>query len=226
MTRQNLIIETSPYRSSGWATIVSGIIGILGIGFIIGYLISRSESGDTWILMNRLHDGADAIQFLLLIPFVNGVHRLLQQKNYQTKHTTKIIGVSACIATSLSLLLIFPKLVSEIFYMIPQGIFGWWLILINLNKSKFISKSLRIFGGIVGIGLLLAGIFPIGFALFVSMDALRIPAAPQREFPQTAANGILHLIFFIGSVTGVLTLPFWSILGGIKLLKEKPAANN
>lgn len=220
MAPKDLIQENFSYRSAGWAAIASGIMGILGYAFIVGYLISRSESGDTWILMNRLHDGADAIQFLLMIPFVNEVYKLLQQKNYQTKNTTKIIGVGSCIAASLSLLLIFPKVVSEIFYMIPQGIFGWWLIIINLNKSTFISKGLKIFGVIVGIGLLLAGIFPIGFAMFVSMDALRIPAAPQKEFPQTAANGILHLIFFIGSVTGVLTLPFWSIFSGREFLKK------
>ncbi len=104
-------------------------------------------------------------------------------------------------------------------YAILSGIMG--IIAINWHRNTFISNALRIFGIIVGVGLLLIGIFPLGFAIFISMDALRIPAAPMREFPQTMANNILHLIFFIGSFTGILTLPFWTLLLGKALLKQK-----
>ncbi|MEP7232072.1 MAG: hypothetical protein ABI691_17550 [Ginsengibacter sp.] len=208
-------------KKIGWYAIISGLLGLIGYGFIIAFLISRSENNNAFILMNRLHDIACAFQFLLLVPVVSGVHKLLKQTNYDSNQRILFIGIIAASATALCLLLIFPKLVSEIFYMIPQGIFGVWLIAFNWSNYKFISKGLRIFGIIVGIGLVVAGSFPIGFGIFVSMDALRMPAAPIREFPQTSVNNILHILFFIGSFTGVLTLPFWTIFFGKALLGKR-----
>lgn len=207
-------------KNIGWYAITSGALGLIGYGFIIAFLISRSENNNAFILMNRLHDIACAFQFLLLVPVVSGVHKLLQS-NYDSNQVMFFTGTIAASVTALCLVLIFPKLVSEIFYMIPQGIFGVWLIAFNWSNYKFISKALRIFGIIVGIGLIIAGTFPIGFGIFVSMDALRIPAAPIREFPQTPVNNILHILLFIGSFTGVLTLPFWTISFGKALLRKR-----
>src|SRR5262249_37168397 len=158
--------------------------------------------------------------FLFLIPVISGVRNLLRQNNPNSNYTLFIIGIIAALTTSLCLLLIFPKFVSDIFYMIPQGAFGIWLIGINWRMHKFISTGLRISGIIVGIGLLLAGIFPLGFAFLVSMDSLRIPAAPIREYPQTYANNILHILLFVGSFMGILTLPFWELFFGSALLRK------
>ena len=198
----------------------SGLMGILGYGFLIGYLVSRSDSGDTWILMNRLHDIACTFQFLFLIPVISGVYSIMRPNSPYSKKMTFIIGIVAAFMTSLCLILIFVKLVSEIMYMVPQGLVGISLIGINLQRGGLISLGLRIFGVIVGAGLLLTGIFPLSFAFLVSMDALRIPAAPMREFPQTSANNFLHILLVIGSFLGVITLPFWTILLGKALLKS------
>lgn len=207
-------------KNPGAYAILSGLMGIAGFGFLFGYIISRSGNTDTWILMNRLHDVARAFQFLLLVPVVSGMHYLLRENNRSTKPITLIIGIAAALATSLCLLLIFAKFVSDIFYMIPQGLFGIWMIVINWRRNKFISNALRIFGIIVGIGLLITGLFPTGFALFISMDAVRIPAVPMKEFPQTQANNILHILLFAGFFTGVLMLPPWTMILGKTLLKK------
>jgi len=207
-------------KNPGVYAFLSGLMGIAGYGFLFGYLISRSENTDTWILMNRLHDAACASQFLLLVPVVFAMHFLLRKNNFKTKQITLIIGIASALATSLCLLLIFPKVVSDIFYMIPQGLFGIWIIAINWRRNKFISNALRIFGIIVGIGLLITGLFPTGFALFISIDAVRIPAVPMKEFPQTQANNILHIFLFAGFFTGVLTLPPWTMMLGKALIKK------
>jgi hypothetical protein len=170
--------------------------------------------------MSRLHDIACAFQFLLLIPVFSGAYSLLRPNSPYSSKMTFFIGIVAALMTSLCLMLIFVKVVSEILYMIPQGLLGISLIGINLRKYELISLGLRIFGIIVGIGLLLTGIFPLGFAFLVNMDALRIPAAPMREYPQTHANNFLHILLFIGSFLGVITLPFWTILLGKALLKS------
>jgi hypothetical protein len=213
------MMQNAACRRTALIALLSGLIGIIGYGFLIGFLVSRSENGDTWLLMSRLHDVACAFQFLLLIPVISGVYKLLRQNDPQAKRMIFIIGAVAALTTSICLLLVFSRLVSEILYMIPQGIFGTSLIVINLQKYEFISLGLRIFGVIVGIGLLLTGVFPFGFAFLVSMDVLRIPAAPMREYPQTNANNLLHILLVIGSFMGVITLPFWTILLGKYLLK-------
>jgi hypothetical protein len=41
----------------------------------------------------------------------------------------------------------------------------------------------------------------------------------MREYPQTNANNLLHILLVIGSFMGVITLPFWTILLGKYLLK-------
>jgi hypothetical protein len=78
---------------------------------------------------------------------------------------------------------------------------------------------------IVGFGLALVGIFPLGYAIFIDKIILQIPAAPDEEVAKiptdTNANIILHQILNIGTVLGVLTLPIWTIIVGIRLSREK-----
>jgi hypothetical protein len=108
--------------------------------------------------------------------------------------------------------------------MLPQGIFGVWLIFICLRMKGILFKGLRWFGIVVGIGLTLVGIFFVGYTIFVSIIPLRIPAASieeASEIPITQANIYLHYFLDIGTLLGVLTLPFWTILLGRRLLREK-----
>ncbi|MDX2046629.1 MAG: hypothetical protein SFU87_07565 [Chitinophagaceae bacterium] len=113
---------------------------------------------------------------------------------------------------------------SDEYYMIPQGMFGVWLIVINWQLTGILSRGIRWFGIIVGLGLALVGIFNIGYAILVDPIGLRIPAAPIKELEipvETTANIILHNILIIGSFMGVLTLPIWTIILGRKLLRVK-----
>lgn len=77
---------------------------------------------------------------------------------------------------------------------------------------------------VVGFGLTFVGLFFVGYIIFVSTIPLRIPPATFEEnskIPITTANTILHYFLDIGSLLGVLALPLWSILIGLKLFLEK-----
>jgi hypothetical protein len=110
-------------------------------------------------------------------------------------------------------------------YMLPQGLFGAWLIVANVRLYGFLPQWLRCFGMVVGFGLVMVGtVFP-GLAVFVYPKMLKIPAVPvdNEVFQNTEMNQILHMILAIGSLLGVVTLPIWSLLTGAKILsKEQP----
>jgi hypothetical protein len=76
---------------------------------------------------------------------------------------------------------------------------------------------------VVGLGLALVGIAWGGMAAFVYPSMLAIPAVPLENVVEqnTVANNISHHILYVGSYMGVATLPIWTILTGLKLLREK-----
>ncbi|MFT3750054.1 MAG: hypothetical protein QM768_17185 [Agriterribacter sp.] len=215
--------ENPSYRSAGWSAIASGIIGIFVIVFLVAYLVYRNENLDQGLLFQRLHDGGLTFQFLLFIPVAISFYKLSQQKNSFLSRSFLNTGITIILLTALFALLIFPKILSDGFYTFPQGIFGVWLIVVNLKLAGIFSRGLRWSGIVVGFGLMLVGMFFVLYAIFVSTIQLRIPAAPLDEVinvPVTSANVFLHYFIDIGSLLGVLTLPFWTIIIGYKLLRQ------
>lgn len=215
--------ENPSYRSAGWSAIASGIIGIFVIVFLVAYLVYRNENLDQGLLFQRLHDGGLAFQFLLFIPVAISSYKLSQQKNSRVSRSFLNTGITIILLTALFTLLIFPKILSDGFYTFPQGLFGIWLIVVNWKLAGIFSRGLRWFGIVVGFGLMLVGMFFVLYAIFVSTIQLRIPAAPLDEVinvPVTSANVFLHYFIDIGSLLGVLTLPFWTIIIGYKLLRQ------
>ncbi|HEY4323913.1 MAG TPA: hypothetical protein VGN20_07995 [Mucilaginibacter sp.] len=97
-------------------------------------------------------------------------------------------------------------------------------MIVNWRLYGLLARGLRWFGIIVGFGLALVGVFFLGYAIFVDTVMLRIPAAPEADYPvnYTPANLLLHQVVLVGTIMGVLTLPFWTILVGRSMLKESP----
>lgn len=208
------------YRSAGLYAIVSGIIGAFAFGFLITYLIVREKNFALSIYIVRFHDVGAMLQFLFLIPVVKGLYRLLKKQHLAVTQGTLVIGIGSLLFTALFLLLTTPKVIADVLYLFPQGIFGAWLIFFNWHMKGILSKGLRWFGMIVGVGLTLAGIFPVGYAIFVDTIILQIPAASDeavQKIPDTTANMILHQMVAVGTLLGVVTLPIWTILLGRKL---------
>jgi hypothetical protein len=223
MTTQTSAATVPSCRTAGWAAIASGAIGILAVGSLITYLMLRNPSPDTGILMLRFHDAGVILQFLLVIPVAFGLQKLSRQRSPSLSQATLATGIGSLVTVVLFLLLVFPKIVADTLYMFPQGVFGVWLIVVNWRLSGLLPAWLRWLGMVVGFGLLLVGTFPLGYAIFVDPILLQIPAVDPADSPappMNLANTLLHQLLWIGSLMGVLTLPFWTMLLGGRLLRE------
>lgn len=224
MTSQTFTTTASPYRTAGRAAIISGAIGIVAYGSLIGYLINRNQIPSLGNLMIRAHDVGVILQFLLLIPVASGVYKLSQTQSQGVSRVMLDIGIGAISFTVLFLLLGSLKVIADVLYMFPQGVFGVWVMLVCWRMTGIISLSLRWFGIVVGLGLALVGIFPLGYGVFVDPIILQIPAASDEAVQKipfdTAANQILHQILWVGSFMGVATLPVWTLLLGRRLLRK------
>ena len=211
------------YRTAGRAAIASGVIGILGIGSLLGYLTTFGQDAQNVVVLQKLHDAFLILQLVFLIPVVIAFCKIMHGHSSYMLKTLLNFGIGALCFTILFLLLALPKILKDFLFMFPQGVFGVWLIIACWRLKGLIPQWIRWFGIIVGLGLTLVGIFPLGYALFVDKIILHIPA-PSDEMMEkipsdTPANIFLHQILWIGSLMGMLTLPIWTILIGIRLLR-------
>lgn len=212
------------YSSAGRAAIVSGVIGILAIGSLLGYLTTFGQDAQNAVVLQKFHDVFLILQLVFLIPVVIAFCKLISHHSSYISKAMLNFGVGAICFTILFLLLALPKILKDFLFMFPQGVFGVWLIIACWRLKGLIPQWIRWFGIIVGLGLTLVGIFPLGFALFVDKIILQIPAPSDEvmeKIPETPANIFLHQILWIGSLMGMLTLPIWTITIGIKLLRIK-----
>ena len=109
--------------------------------------------------------------------------------------------------------------------MFPQGVFGVWLIVVSWRMQGLLPRGLRWFGMIVGFGLALVGTFPSGMAIFVPWYTFGEPPAIPAVKPEVSAgvnlaDNIFHQFLWIGTLLGVITLPLYTILLGIKFLRK------
>lgn len=214
----------SSYRSAGRAAIASGVIGIVAYVFLIGFLATRSQDAQNGAIPIRVHDCCVVLQFIFLVPVAIALFKLIQEQSPNISRAMLNLGVGALCFTILFLLLIFPKILADTLYMFPQGIFGVWLIIACWRLRGIIPQWLRWLGIIVGFGLTLVGLFPLGYAIFVDHVILNIPAPSDEvmeKIPsETPANIVIHQFLWIGSFLGVLILPVWTILLGLRLLRK------
>lgn len=215
-------------RRAAKAAILSGTLGIAAFGLLMDAVFTRVS----WIPPARIyilfgaHDIGVALQFLLLIPVLYGLRALLRQSGQQLNKAIFATGVGATILVILLVLLgIGQKVVSNGLYMLPQGMFGIWLMLINWRLSGWLPGWLRWLGGIVGLGLVLVGVSFVGLC-FIYPSALAIPAARQEDIKEvnSAANTFVHQLLFFSSFMGVATLPIWTILTGLQLARIRLSA--
>jgi hypothetical protein len=226
---QHVLVALDPsYRNAGRAAITSGVIGIAAFGLLMDAVLTRVS----WIPPARIymlfnaHDIGVALQFLLLISVAFGLQTLSRQSPPGLTKATFATGVGAIIFVVLLVLLgVGNKIVSNGFYMFPQGIFGIWLIVVNWRLSGSLPGWLRGLGMIVGLGLALVGTCFVGIC-FIYPTMLAIPAVPQESVKEvnSVANTFFHQLLFYSSFVGVVTLPFWTVLTGFQLLKKRRLA--
>jgi len=224
---QTFAATTTTYRSAGWLTIASGIAGIIAFAALITAVNVRNAQGmeGSATMLFRMHEVVTIIQFFLMFPLVFALYKLSHTTQRGLSKLLLNIALAALVFTILFLLLILPKIIADPLYMFPEAVFGVWLIICCSYMKALLPKGIMWFGIIVGIGLALVGLFPLGYAIFVDKVILQIPAAPDaviEKIPSdTPANTILHYILFTGTFMGVITFPVWTILTGRMLLRKR-----
>jgi hypothetical protein len=133
MEEQLVTPIASSLRKTAWTTLCSGIIGLVAIGCLIAAVTTRS----TWSLSShvyllfRAHDIGIVLQFLLLIPLDLGLQKSSSELHPGVSRGAVAWGISAIVLVAILLLLGVGKVVNDIAYMLPQGVFWAWLILIS-----------------------------------------------------------------------------------------------
>lgn len=201
------------HRSTGQAAIASGVAGLVAYGFLWAYLISMgSGAGEhTFVPLLRTHDVGVILQSLFMIPLVLTLGGMVGRP-------TVAVGVAALSLTALSLVLSIANVLSGQLFMLWQGLLGAWLIAVSRRQSSILSRGLARFGTVVGLGLLIVAVFPIGYFLFVDPTLGPLPWGYEPPPGTEEANDILHAILGIGGFIGVATLPVWTALAGRRLL--------
>ena len=215
----------SMYRSSGWAAITSGVFGLLAFALLIVgvniMLARRPEWGGLVNLMFKTHHVGVILQYVFMIPVAFGLHALTRQQVEGVSRATLAVGVVSLALIVLLASLFIADVVADDLYTVPQGALGVWLIVVNRRLSGVLPPALTRFGTVVGFGLLLVGTFPIAYGIFVDPIGLRGPVPPDYPNPETTANTIIHIIFYLGTLMGVVTYPIWIILLGRQLLRAR-----
>jgi hypothetical protein len=209
----------SSNRFAGWTAITSGVIGIVAFGFLVAAVAGRASGGDAhqWEIRIRTHDAGLILQCLFMIPVALALHRFGPGS---ISRMNAAVGVTALSAIVLCVFPIFFNTLSDTLYMVPQGVLGIWLIVLNLKISNVLPRGVRWLGMFAGVGLFLVSIFPIAYVIFVDATHLFRPVPFDYNPPQARrANAIVHMVLLIGTFMGVATYPIWSIFLGRKLLR-------
>jgi len=212
MTAQDALGENaSPYRVVGWVSMTSGALGLAAFGSVVTALRLRVIADPhTAELCFGAHDIGATGQYLCLIPVVLALWQFSQERPERVSRSFITVGIAALSSTAILLLVEYFNLNWLPWYMVPQGVFGTWLILFCWRQTKVLPAYLAGLGMIVGFGLVLVGTFPLGYTFWVDPFA-----------PDSVANRFLHRIVEIGSYLGIFLLPFWTILVGVRLLRVK-----
>ena len=228
MDQHGTVSAAPSYRIAGRAAIASGVVGILAFGLLMVAVLTRVS----WVPPDRIyflfntHDIGVALQFLLLILVSFGLRTLSQQRPPGFSKALFRTGVGALSFVVLLVLLgIGSKLISNGYYMFPQGIFGIWLILVNWRLSGSLPGWLRWAGMIVGLGLALVGVSFVGISfVYPSMMGIHPPPIETVKEVNSPANTFFHQLLVYASFVGVALLPVWTILIGLQLLKKRRLA--
>src|SRR5262245_60483024 len=144
MTNSNFVTGLS-YRAAGWSAIGSGIFGLLAFAALFTAVFTRTswELTERVLLLFNIHNALAILQFLFMIPLVVGMYKLSHKQSPAMSYATLAIGIGALALAVLCLsLFLLPKIMSDEYYMIPQGIFGIWLMAANANLKNVLPRWL------------------------------------------------------------------------------------
>lgn len=207
-------------RPAGWAAIGSGMMGVLGFGFLIGfaaYVASQKtefkELEDVPLLGRLLLKGnyvGIMLQAFFMIPVAAALHTLSRTRSQKIGRAATAVGITALVAVVLLRLLVLlnPK-VSDLLFIGPMGFVGVWLIAVNWLLSGILTRGIKMIGTVAGAGFVIAGIsffFLGGLAEFTHPDSI-------------GDDLVFHIPLWVGGIPAFILYPVWAILLGRKLVR-------
>ena len=220
MTTPPITITRATDRTSGWAAVAAGICGLAAFAFIVAALFIRSDAKRLGALMFRGHDAMAALQTFCMLAVVAALHSLANRWERPMPKLAYRIANAALVVLVFALLLTLAHVLNDMLYMVPQGIFGVWIVWLSSYLSGLLPRHVKWLGIVAGIGLILIGIFPIAFGIFVDAVVLRGAVPPDYKDVNSTANLLVHIMLAIGTLIGLPLYPLWSIAVGRTLLRQ------
>lgn len=216
-------VEKWNVRRTGQMALVSGVVGLLGVGLLIAALAAPTPEPNTMRRATSLfawQNVAVLLQAVTMIPVTLGLFRTSRAKP-DAKFMAVSIGLVGQIALILTAGLLLTGTVSDMLYMGPIGIVGFWLLLINKPDDELFSRRIARTGRIAGLGLLIIGIGFVIYGIFVAPAVFIRPLTNAELDAQslTTPNLIAHVCMAIGTLLGRLIYPIWAIILGRRMVK-------
>jgi len=202
----------------GWASIASGILGLVAVACLFAYLATQARTfmqtgvmpplGRVFLTANY---AGGLLQALLMIPAAIAVSALGERGSSRVRRVTTVVGcIGLSLVALLKLLLLLPDpALSDILFMGPTGFVGVWLVVVNGLLAGKLALSARILGTIAGLGLVIVGLS------FFFLGGLAV----LTDGPFAYANDVdFHIGIAIGGVPGFILYPIWAVLLGRRLL--------
>ena len=217
-------MEKSNVRRTGQIALLSGLLGLLGVGLLIAALAAPTPAPDSMRRSTSLfawQNAAVVMQALTMIPVTIDLFRGVSQSKPKGGLLTVSIGLFGQLALILAAGLFFTGTVSDMLYMAPLGLVGLWLLLLNSRDNELFSRAIAWTGRVSGIGLLLIGIGFMIYGAFVAPAVFIRPLSNAELDAQslTTPNLIAHICMAAGTLLGRLIYPIWAIVLGRQMTR-------
>jgi hypothetical protein len=199
---------------SSRATLASGVIGMVASGLLIAadqLRAWRLASRPVFMYLFTSHDAASIFQSLLLIPVALALYTLCRRRSPVASVASVTAGVTGLCAIAMLQSLRFVSIGPETLYMLPQGLVGVWLIVVNWRLSNTFPAHVTRTGIIAGVGLIMIAASLLGVIGYFGMGILS--GVPPANDPQARlVNRVLHYNLDAGTWLGKPLYPIWALL--------------
>lgn len=215
-------------RLAGWAAVFAGVVGVVAFGLLVAALAAPTPSATSLrrdVTLFQWQDAVVLLQALAMIPVVLGVYTLLRTQGRGPGQATVVLGLGAQALLALAILLQFAKLSSDMLYMLPQGLVGLWLVVVNWRPPPQLSKGLARTGFVAGVGLLVIGVGTLIHVILVAPKELTSLLTDAEIDAQTwtTPNVVAHICLAVGTI-GRAVYPVWTLLLARNLLRQSVGA--
>jgi hypothetical protein len=209
-------------RSTPWLAIVSGVFGICSFGSLIAYIttpdLQMHESGGLppmGELLLTIQFLSSAAQVLMMIPVAIWLNAMSARRSPVPGRNGivqgwTVLGVVALAGVAiLRLAAMVDAAVSDILFMLPMGLVGVWLVVVNWTNPIGLPGGMRILGLVAGLGLVGVGLN------FLSNGGVAV----FSKGPMAYGNDVnFHIGLGLFGFPGFSLFAIWSVLLGFRLL--------